>query len=140
LFIVGITKEKFKKFCSMLRIHLEARHPFLSLIRVYIIELTQDLFGDWIIETTYGRLGSRGQTKLYAFKTVEDALPKITSILTKRASAPQRSGCHYQLITMDQDPALPFVDVRSLLEKSASPLSEVFPRSKKISYLPLFDG
>ena len=84
-----MTKEKPTKFCSMLRIHLEDRHPSLHLIRIYVIELKQDLFGDWIIKTTYGRVGSRGQTKLYAFKTVEDALPKIKLILAKRASAPQ---------------------------------------------------
>jgi predicted DNA-binding WGR domain protein len=67
-------KRKSIKFCSMLRIHLEARHPSLHLVRIYVIELRQDLFGDWIIETTYGRLGSRGQTKLYAFKTVDYAI------------------------------------------------------------------
>lgn len=131
--MVGITKEKPKKFYSMLRIHLEARHPSFHLVRIYIIELTQDLFGDWIVETTYGRRGSRGQTKLYAFKTVEAALPKITSILTKRASAPQRSGCHYQVIKMDQDPTLPFVDVQSLLENSSSTLSQVSSKSKAIN-------
>lgn len=124
----------------MLRIHLEARHPSLQLIRVYIIELTQDLLGDWIVETTYGRCGSQGQTKLYAFKTVEAALPKIRSILTKRASAPQRSGCHYQVIKMDQDPTLPFVDVQSLLQKPSSPILQVATKTKKQFFLPLFDG
>lgn len=123
----------------MLRIHLEARHPSLNLARVYSIDLTQDLFGDWILKTTYGRIGSGGQTKCYAFKTAEAALPKVKSILSKRASAPRRLACHYQLIDFYQDSSLSPLNILEILQKPSSSTLNVSSKSKKTVFLPLFD-
>ena len=123
----------------MLKIYLEARHPSLNLARFYLIWLTPDLWGDWILKVTYGRIGTQGCDKIYAFKTAEDAFPTIKSILLKRASAPRRLGSQYQLIERYQDPSLPPLDVHSLLQTSFPPIQERVSRPKKTVFLPLFD-
>ena len=51
----------------MLKIHLEARNAASNLMRTYHIELAQDLFGDWIVKTTHGRIGSRGRDNIYVY-------------------------------------------------------------------------
>ncbi len=43
---------------SMLRLRLEARAPALRCHRAYEITVVQDLFGSWIAEMTYGRIGA----------------------------------------------------------------------------------
>lgn len=123
----------------MLNIYLEAKHFALKHVRLYHIFLTQDLFGDWLLTTTYGRLGTRGQTKIYAFKTAQDALPKIKSILLKRATAPQRSGCQYHIVNLDQNPVLPLLDVSNLFQSSSSFVQKNGLHFKKDVPLPLFD-
>ena len=123
----------------MLKIYLEARHPVLKRTRFYHIALSQDLFACWLLTTIYGCLGTQGQTKTYAFKTVEEAIPKIKLILRKRATAPQRSGCQYHLIDLDQDPTLSGLDVSDLLKSCLSLEQKVYSPVKKKVFLPLFD-
>ena len=41
---------------------LEACDPERNRWRSYRIMAGQDLFGDWVVELTYGRIGSRGAT------------------------------------------------------------------------------
>lgn len=123
----------------MLKIHLEARNAASNLMRTYHIGLTQDLFGAWIVTTTHGRIGSRGRDNIYAFQTLEEALPKIKAILLKRASAPQRSGCQYQVIEFYQDPYLPHLDVPESLQSSSSVIANIPLKPKKPVFLPLFD-
>ena len=43
---------------------LQACNPVKNHWRSYHIAAGQDLFGDWIVELTYGRIGSRGRTKV----------------------------------------------------------------------------
>jgi hypothetical protein len=44
-------------------IYLEARNPTRNIWRAYHIAAGQDLFGDWVVELTYGRIGANGRTK-----------------------------------------------------------------------------
>jgi len=44
-------------------IHLEASDPERNIFRSYSITAGQDLFGDWIVQVNYGRIGSKGRTK-----------------------------------------------------------------------------
>ena len=123
----------------MLKIYLEARNAASNLMRTYHIELAQDLFGDWVVKTTYGRIGSRGRDNIYAFQTPEETLPKIKAILLKRASAPQRSGCQYQVIEFYQDPSLPHLEIPESLQTSSSVIANIPSKQKKPVFLPLFD-
>ena len=123
----------------MLKIHLQARNSSSTLTRSYCIDLTRDLFNDCTVKTTYGSLGKRGRDKIYSFKTIEEALHKIRLILFKRASAPKRSGCQYQVIEFYQDDSLPYLDVITILQSSSSPTPKDSVKSKKVISLPLFD-
>jgi hypothetical protein len=40
---------------------LEARDPARDCWRAYRIEAGLDLLGDWLVDVTYGRIGSRGR-------------------------------------------------------------------------------
>jgi len=42
---------------------LEADYPELNIRRSYLIEAGQDLFGNWIVEINYGRIGCKGEKK-----------------------------------------------------------------------------
>ena len=41
---------------------LQACDPSLGRFRAYRIEAGTDLLGDWLVDVTYGRIGSRGRT------------------------------------------------------------------------------
>jgi hypothetical protein len=59
-------------------IRLEACDPARGHFRAYRIEAGTDLFGSWLVDATYGRIGSRGRT-------------------IRRNTAPKRIGITYQL-------------------------------------------
>lgn len=44
-------------------IQLAATDPARNIWRSYLIAGGQDLFGNWIVELTYGRIGAKGRTK-----------------------------------------------------------------------------
>ena len=44
------------------RVRLEARDPGRGVSRSYRIEAGTDLFGMWLVDATYGCVGSRGRT------------------------------------------------------------------------------
>jgi hypothetical protein len=54
-------------------IKLEARNPEKGHLRAYSIDAGQDLFGQWNIEVTYGRIGRRGRSVIYSASDAEEA-------------------------------------------------------------------
>lgn len=52
---------------------LEADCPELNIRRSYLIEAGQDLFGNWIVEINYGRIGCKGRKKVILMDCEEDA-------------------------------------------------------------------
>lgn len=56
-----------------------------------------DLFGAWMVEMSYGRVGTMGNAKIQSFANAEDAQVQINTCLRKRATAPRRIGVGYQL-------------------------------------------
>ena len=44
------------------RIILEARNPARRCSRRYRVEAGTDLFGSWVVEITYGRIGTAGRS------------------------------------------------------------------------------
>ena len=42
------------------RITLDARNPAVHCFRQYRVEAGTDLFGIWVVEITYGRIGTAG--------------------------------------------------------------------------------
>lgn len=75
---------------------LEARDPERNRWRSYRVEAGRDLLGDWLVEVTFGRIGSpRGRTVRYVVGN-EPAAQRLTqACLRRRGSAPRRIGVRY---------------------------------------------
>ena len=76
---------------------LHACDPARNIWRSYHIAAGQDLFGDWIVELTYGRIGAKGRTKVVPVADEEAAKKYMETCLRKRESAPKRIGIQYEL-------------------------------------------
>lgn len=81
---------------SEFSIQLEARAPALGRWRAYRIEVGQDLFGSWVVATTFGRIGSSGRTVFQAAPSETEARRLVAQSLHRRASAPRRIGVGYR--------------------------------------------
>jgi predicted DNA-binding WGR domain protein len=82
---------------TSLHILLEARSPARRCWRSYEIEVGADLFGVWLVEISYGRIGTMGRSKVRSFATAADAQTQVHACLRKRATAPRRIGVRYRL-------------------------------------------
>jgi len=78
-------------------VRLEAKCAARGCFRSYEIALGPDLFGAWMVEMNYGRIGTAGRTKVRSFETVEAAQAQVRVCLRKRATAPRRIGVGYEL-------------------------------------------
>jgi predicted DNA-binding WGR domain protein len=76
--------------------YLEARDPVHNIHRAYSIAYGQDLFGNWIVETTYGRIGAKGRTLITVVDDEDQALQYVRKCLKRRQSAPKRIGIAYE--------------------------------------------
>ncbi|MGZ8157613.1 MAG: WGR domain-containing protein [Methylobacter sp.] len=84
--------------------YLEARDPTHNVHRAYSIAYGQDLFGNWIVETTYGRIGGKGRTLVTVVNNEDEALKYVQKSLKRRQSAPKRIGVAYKMrTTLDSD-------------------------------------
>lgn len=77
--------------------YLEARDPERNIHRAYSIAYGQDLFGNWIVETTFGRIGGKGRTLVAVVKSEDEALQYVRKSLKRRESAPKRLGIGYKV-------------------------------------------
>jgi predicted DNA-binding WGR domain protein len=82
---------------TSLCIKLEARSPAHRCQRAYEIAVSTDLFGAWVVEMSYGRIGTFGRVKARSFSTADAAAAEVKACLRKRASAPRRIGVAYRL-------------------------------------------
>jgi hypothetical protein len=74
------------------RIVLEAKNPDRRCFRQYRVEAGTDLFGTWVVEISYGRIGTAGRAVL-----CRSAARRLTEgILKRRASALRRIGVAYK--------------------------------------------
>jgi predicted DNA-binding WGR domain protein len=75
---------------------LEARDPVQGRFRSYQVEAGTDLFGAWLVEVTYGRIGTRGRRIQYAARDEAAARKCVRRVLRRRATAPKRIGVSYR--------------------------------------------
>jgi predicted DNA-binding WGR domain protein len=80
--------------------YLEARDPSHNVHRAYSIAYGQDLFGNWVVETTYGRIGAKGRTIVTVVNNEEEALKHVQKALKRRQSSPKRIGVAYKSRTL----------------------------------------
>jgi hypothetical protein len=78
-------------------ITLEARNPERGHYRAYRLEAAPDLFGVWLVEASFGRIGCTGRTMAYAASDEAEARRIVHSHLKRRATAPQRIGTTYEV-------------------------------------------
>jgi hypothetical protein len=86
------------------RITLEARNPARGCLRHYRVEAGTDLFGTWVVQISYGRIGTAGRTRSYVVRDEAQARRLTQSILNRRATAPRRIGVAYRILELI-DPA-----------------------------------
>lgn len=79
-------------------ITLEARNPSRNLFRSYHAEISQDLFGDWLLDITYGRIGTKGHTIRQVSATAEAAKESLIRCLKRRKAAPKKYDCSYKCV------------------------------------------
>lgn len=79
-------------------LYLRANNPSKNISRWYSLRLCQDLFGDWLLLTGWGRYGFKGQGKQYAFIDEASAQKEFERILKKRLNAQKRIGCNYRIV------------------------------------------
>jgi predicted DNA-binding WGR domain protein len=88
---------------TSLSIRLEARSAAQRCYRAYAIDVATDLFGAWLVDMSYGRIGTIGRTKIRSFATIEDAQDQVRACLRKRATAPRRIGVAYHVRRVDRN-------------------------------------
>jgi len=76
--------------------YLEARDPARNIHRAYSLAYGQDVFGNWIVETTYGRIGAKGRTIVTLVDNEDQALQYVRKCLKRRQFAPKRIGIAYE--------------------------------------------
>ena len=69
---------------------LEARSAVHQRYRAYAIDVGRDLFGAWLVDMSYGWIGTTGRSKIRSFATIEGAQDQVRACLRKRATAPRR--------------------------------------------------
>ncbi len=75
---------------------LEARDPSLGRFRAYLLEAGTDLFGVWLVDVTYGRIGTPGRRIRHVVENEAEAKKLVRETLRRRASAKRRIGVAYQ--------------------------------------------
>ena len=76
-------------------IWLEAVDRSRNIARQYSVALSQDMFGISIVEFSWSRIGTRGQSRRVSFAKQRDAERFVAQLLTRRAGAPKRIGVVY---------------------------------------------
>ena len=83
---------------------MEARDPARNQARYYRIEAEYDLFGDFVLTTCYGRIGSPGgQIRRQVFPSMQEAIPTLQRNLRKRMATSRRRSVPYTILDR-QDP------------------------------------
>lgn len=58
-----------------------------------------DLFGQVLVETSWGRLGTKGRTIVHSFSDDRQALRYVRALLARRGTAQRRIGVQYADLT-----------------------------------------
>jgi len=75
---------------------LEARAPTRGRFRSYRLQAGTDLLGAWLVEVTYGRIGTPGRQLRYVAADEAEAKKLVHHCLRRRATAKKRIGVSYR--------------------------------------------
>jgi len=76
---------------------LEASDPQRNIRRSYHLMAGQDLFGGWIVEVQYGRIGAKGRSRVFPAADRVEAGAILRKNLKRRESSPKRIGLRYEV-------------------------------------------
>ncbi|WP_163836748.1 WGR domain-containing protein [Spartinivicinus ruber] len=82
-------------------IYLKYSDPETNTHKFYTLLIQKDLFGDWSLLRQWGRIGTKGQTKIDTFASYEEA----QAALSKIKQAKLRKGYSFklsELVTVSQ--------------------------------------
>lgn len=79
---------------------LEARNPDRGHFRAYQIDAGIDLLGDWIVDITFGRIGSPGRTIRQTVISEAEAQAFVQRVIRRRRAAKTRIGVAYQILDL----------------------------------------
>ncbi len=82
---------------NLLHIALEAHDDTANHHRAYVVALSRDLFGTWVVTVRYGRTGRLGQQRRQTVDSLEQARALVRQHLQRRLSARRRIGCDYRV-------------------------------------------
>lgn len=69
-----------------------------NISREYLCVLDRDLFGHYVLKTSWGRIGGHMQSRTVSFSNEIDALKGTSKILKRRSTLRKRIGVSYQII------------------------------------------
>jgi len=82
---------------------LVAIDPEANIARRWSVVVARDLFGLWLVDTAWGRIGTRGRARRVAHASQADAEREARALLRRRATAGRRIGSNYRPVgRMDQ--------------------------------------
>ncbi|WP_427980512.1 WGR domain-containing protein [Acidocella sp.] len=87
------------------RLHLEARDPGRNCFRHWQLDAQLDLFGRYLVQITYGRIGGQGRTITRSFTDAREASRYIRNAIARRRSSPRRIGIPYRVLIDESWPA-----------------------------------
>ena len=76
---------------------LEARNPDRQHYRSYTVSAGRDLFGTWIVEIRFGRIGCAGTLVTYSAADELAARKLVRQCLARRRGSPKRIGVPYRV-------------------------------------------
>lgn len=83
-------------------LELVAIDPARNIRRRWRVDVTRDLFGRLVVQTGWGRIGTRGQVLTRSFARDDDALRHFATLLARRAGAVRRIGVGYVPVQRDR--------------------------------------
>lgn len=80
-------------------LRLKAEAPERNVARFYTLRTSTNLWGEVVVSSSYGRIGTHGNVKHRYFTDSSQANTYITTVLRKRLNAANRIGCNYEIVS-----------------------------------------
>lgn len=75
----------------------KAVSPTHKVARFYTLRKSTNLWGDIVVSSSFGRIGTHGNIKHMYFTDNTQANAYLNTVIRKRLSAKNRIGCDYQV-------------------------------------------
>jgi predicted DNA-binding WGR domain protein len=85
---------------SVFSIQLEACDPTRNRFRAYQVDVARDLFGAWLVEVKFGRIGAKGRMLRFTMDDEPAARRMVRERLQRRKRAPGRIGVAYRTLEL----------------------------------------